>query len=555
MAVLALALAGTACHGPADNLQTVLERHRTAIRRLPGEDRRHLLGYGEPIATESADLLMPADVLTLERAREIALRANPDVHAAQARLQAALARITQARSLYYPLVTFTHNSTRTFHTPASRNRLPTSLQPAPTVPTDTTLTSTDVLTALLNALQRPLLGDTDTGRGDRNSFSEHATAFTVSWTVFDGFMREARILSAKYLHSAAGLSLADVERLLVLAVDAAYYQVQLAEEQLRIARADEEFSREQLSVSERLLGAGRAIQSDVDNFRVRLLFAQTNVVEAEGLRDTGRVALAELMGLSGTELPPTLPLSPLAVEGALDLTAPDAGHWLELAVQNRPDLAQLERIVESRKEDLRAAQGLLMPAVNVSGSWGFDRASNLRYENDDQSSAAGIEFRWDVFTGFRRPAVIRESEALLAESQAMVNRMKLTIEREVRQSVIDVRNAQEQIRLQTENLQTARETRAVVQALYEGGKETLTRLNEVQRDYVEADAQLALARIQLRVAWSNLRAAAAAENGEVFEGPEGEAGPADGPGSAIHKAPTAAGAPGAADRRPVPADP
>ena len=40
-----------------------------------------------------------------------------------------------------------------------------------------------------------------------------------------------------------------------------------------------------------------------------------------------------------------------------------------------------------------------------------------------------------------------------------------------------------------------------------GGKEPLTRLNEAQRDYVEADANLALARIRLRQAWTDLRAA------------------------------------------------
>ena len=68
-------------------------------------------------------------------------------------------------------------------------------------------------------------------------------------------------------------------------------------------------------------------------------------------------------------------------------------------------------------------------------------------------------------------------------------------------------DAQQQIRLQRENLITARENRRVVRAGYSAGTETLNRLNEAQRDFITAEADLALARIRLRQAWSDLRAA------------------------------------------------
>ena len=59
-----------------------------------------------------------------------------------------------------------------------------------------------------------------------------------------------------------------------------------------------------------------------------------------------------------------------------------------------------------------------------------------------------------------------------------------------------------------ENLATAMENRRIVQAGYLAGKETLSRLNEAQRDYITVDADLSLARIRLRQAWSDLHAAA-----------------------------------------------
>jgi len=74
-------------------------------------------------------------------------------------------------------------------------------------------------------------------------------------------------------------------------------------------------------------------------------------------------------------------------------------------------------------------------------------------------------------------------------------------------AVVALVDAQRQILLQRETVATATENRRIVQAGYVAGKEPLTRLNETQRDYIAAEANLALARIRLRQAWSDLESA------------------------------------------------
>lgn len=499
-----LFLAG--CQAKLDDLQVVLDRHAKAVAKLPADEQSELLPYGEALGGGQAEDLLPADILTLEAAREIAVRANPDVHAAQARLQAAAARVDEARSRYFPGVVFTQNATRTFQTPANRNRLST-IQPAPIVPSD--LEGQNLaITALLNAIRRPLFGTG--GRGDTNSFSEHASAFTMSWTVFDGLIREASVLAAKHVHEASKDSLVDVQRLIVRAVDTAYYQVQLAHEHLRIAEAAESFSNDQLRETEKLKNAGRATAADVDNFRIRVLSAQAEVTAADRVRETGRVALAELMGLADTVIPTELQLSALADESAADLAPVAPEPWIGQALAQRPDVEELEELLKAEEESVRAAKGAYSPSVTASGSWGFDRSSNLHYNEDDQSSAAAIELRWELFTGGAREARVREAESNRAEAAAQLNRLRLAVQAEVRRSVIDLANAQTQIRLHRETVTTALENRRVVQAGYLAGKETLNRLNEAQRDYITSDADLALARIRLRQAWTDLHAASAA---------------------------------------------
>ncbi|MEK6800282.1 MAG: TolC family protein [Planctomycetota bacterium] len=505
------------CTTPLDSIEVILRRHARAVARLPEEQQTQLMPFGQAVVTQDAANLLPDDVLSLETARSIAVRANPDVHAAQARLQSATARIAEARARYFPNLVLTHNSVRTLHTPASRNRLSTALQPTPFVPTDSD-TQNIAVTSLLNALRRPLFG-MGKPQGNTNPFSEHSTGLTTTWTLFDGFVREAQILVAKHVQRASVHSLMDVQRLIVRAVDEAYFQVQFAEEQVRIARADEAFSREQYEETKKLHAAGRAAQTDVENFHVRVLAAQAKVTAAVGIRETGRVVLAELLGQPDAVLPEALALSPLGEETPEDLAPVEAEPWLGRATASRPDLVQFDELLKGEGEGVRAAKGVFLPIVTASGSWGFDRTSNLAYNDDDQSSAGGVELRWELVEGGRRDALVRIAESNRAEAAARLNRQRLAVQSEVRRAVVDLTNAQEQIRLQRENVAISMENRRIVLAGYLAGKETLTRLNEAQRDVIAADAELASARIQLRRAWSDLRSAAGGDIGETTEPP------------------------------------
>ena len=186
----------------------------------------------------------------------------------------------------------------------------------------------------------------------------------------------------------------------------------------------------------------------------------------------------------------------------------------------RPDLQQLEEVLKSKTQDVRGARGLYMPTVTASASWGFDRSETIRYTIDDQSSAAGVEVRWELYTAGRREALIRGAQSARAEAAAALNRLRLSVASQVRRAIIDLNDAQQQIRLQRENLSTAKENRRVVRAGYSAGTETLNRLNEAQRDFITAEADLALARIRLRQSWSDLRASIGT-NGTDDSAPDG----------------------------------
>ncbi len=517
-----LVLCVASCRVPAGSIQDAFEHRAQALSRFPSEERTLSAIIEHEDTPSRRDEVLAGSELTLEAARAFAVVANPDIHAARARLDASLGRIDEARALFAPIVSLKHTSSRTFLTTPNQPRLTSAIQSVAQLQTG----AEDPL-AGIDPIFRPLLQPLFGARGlgaNTSAFSDHTSALTVTWTLFDGFIREARLMAAKYQRDAMSASFTDVARLIVQAIDTAYYQAQLGHEQLRIARADETFSQEQFEETRKLRDAGRATQADVQNFRVRVLAAQANVAAAVGLRDTGRVVLAELMGLSGAELPAALALSPLATESVTEMLLPDVDDWVDRALESRPDLRRLAAISRREEENVRAAKGAFSPVVGVSGSWGFNRSSNIHYGEDDQSALGGLEIQWDLYTGGGRQARVRTAEAHRMEAVAMLQRTRLAVESQVRGVTIELGDAQQQIRLQRENVKIALETRRIVQAAYVAGRETLTRLNQTQRDYIDADVNLSLARIRLRQAWTDLRAAAAESSDESTILPDGDGG-------------------------------
>ncbi len=505
-----LLVVGRGCEAPHDSIDAMLTRQHEALAKLPAENRSDAtLSAALPEEMNGKQAIEPG-LLTLERAREITLLANPDIHSARAHLESSLAQITEARSFYFPELSIAQKSHRVMQSPNRVTRLPS---PYYSYPMDTALpilAEDPSLIDLYKLVRGPLMARSRRiTTGETNSYSDHTTAMSASWTLFDNFVREARLMSTKHGYRASAMTLVNVERLLTHAVDTAYYQVQLGIEHLRIARADEQFSREQWEDARKRYDAQKITKAGVLNFEVRLRAAQANVIAARGLIDTGRVVLAELMGLPGARLPDDAEIADLQPETEQELSVPDVEQWIERAVPARPDLAAAEYTLKARAESINLAKRQFGPDLKLSGTWGFERMNTLAYTSEDQSSAVGLEFRWVITTGGFRTAQLRKARAQWWEAAAVVQKKRLEIAAQVRRAVVDLANAQEEVKLQQLNLVAAEENRRVVRAEYTSGKTSLVRLNEAHRDYVQTEADLAEARIRLRQAWSDLYAAGA----------------------------------------------
>lgn len=483
-----------------------------------------------PESPESFAAPLPL-VLDLRAAQQLALEKNPNLFVAAARVDQARARVRQARSLYFPQLDAEFSAAHT-HLPA--NTVRDAKDQALLAPLSSSV-SGGVSQLFFNSGQAggvegllfSSVAGFYSGLQARDSFDESVESYqaslTASYILFDGFSRRFTNAMARFGREESEAAHREAARLILDAVAQSYYGVQLAREGAAIARADESFNERLLKEARLRKERGTGSKSDVLNFEVALRAAQFSRIQSEGQERVARVALAALMGLSDARLGDEITLAPLPDEAPEDLQLPDVEAQISAAMSVRPDVQQGEFQVARIEAQLGERRSTYYPQVRTFASQNANATDNGRFEQDDFGATVGVNITYGLFAGGRNRASVAEARHQLEEAEYVLEALRLGAAEDIRQSGIDLQTAQESLALQRTTAEFVNTNRDLVEKEYEAGQGSLARLNQAQRDLVEAEARLALARVALYSAWHALQTATG-ETISAFEGyiPSGE---------------------------------
>ena len=402
--------------------------------------------------------------LDVESAQAIALEKNPTIAAARERLVQAAARVAEARSAWWPQ-----------------------------------------LSAQAGVSRIELSDRRMAGSDDANPEDWYNAELKASWLVFDGLSREYGVAAAGHGKNAGTAAWADARRLLNQGVAHAFLDHQLAREEERIAQADLEFYERLVAEAQARLDAGSGSQSDLLGIRVRANEARALLIETRRLVDTSLAALAELMAIDPGDLA-RMSFAPLPDETDADFASPARHTLLQTALQNRPDLHRAREETAAATAEASAARGEYFPQLLLTGSYGAERSQDASFRDDDAGSTVGIALSFPLFEGGRIRARVEQARSRQRETELAAQSLQNEVESEVSNTLSSLAAAQQQLLLQTENLEVVRQVRDLVQLEYQAGQETLVRLNEAQRDYITAESRHIRARTHLRRAWIDVEA-------------------------------------------------
>ena len=335
----------------------------------------------------------------------------------------------------------------------------------------------------------------------------------ANWLLFDGFIREMNVSIAKYLADNKKQLEENARRILLNSVASAYNDILLAIEQQRIARADMEFQLKNLKETQLKYQAGAVPLSDVLNFKILNNTATGSQIAAEYRYNIAVYSLSSLMGIPTAKLPAYIKFPPINPDTDEHLTSVDV--YLDTALNNRPDLKSYRDLVKVAQYSVYRSYGSYSPTVSAYGTVDYS-TSLTRYGggngginhtyNNNPGSQVGVQAELLMFDGLKRENIVREMKAELSRAKFEAASSWISIIQEVRGAYDNYVQNIKQAKLYEKTLLLVNKQRDLVEEEYRAGNTELTRLNEAQRNVVEADTNLVQALVNVRKARAQLDA-------------------------------------------------
>jgi len=463
----------------------------------------------EQAETAAADTPAAPHVLTLDEAKRIALSDNPSLQAAEERVRQARARVQQARAAFFPQVEAIATASETWMPERDLDALRRQTYQSALAKLGQFSATADTPAETAVGFFGSRLGALYARSQVDDSTETYTAGLRAVWTVFDGFAREFSYAAAKFNAREFEAAHQEARRLLLDAVANAFYAVQLAREDILIAEADRSFNARQLKEAQARRRVGTGSLSDELNFEVRVNAARARLVTATHNHETALIGLAALLGVPEAELGESTEVAPLESEVEADLQLPDVEPLIQAALDGRPDVHQSRYGLRRAQAAANARRGAFYPAVTLSASREAVLADSTDFEEEDFATTLGMVVSVDLFAGGRNCAGYKEAKAARSEAERNLQYREIAAVSEVRRAVEGLRAAQEALRIQRANAVYVEKNRDLVEKGYAVGQESLVRLNEAQRDLIQAESSLALARVSLFAAWHALRTATA----------------------------------------------
>ena len=466
------------------------------------------LGSIAPLAAEEqpvATQLAKVKVLDLKTAQSLALTGNPTLGAAQSRIEQAQARVRQAAAAWWPSLDLSGSG--------SRQHL-----------SDTSFQSSQALTSMLAGIGSQTANSSQTlpavlGGSSSQTFDSYSAGIQATWVLFEGFYRRFKDQQTAYDEQSTAAALIDSRRLLVTSVAEAFLNAQLAQANIDIAHADEDFYIRQLEDAQNRFNVGAGPWGDVLNIKVQLNTAKTSLILHQREFEAAGYGLAALLGLPDAKFPPHVRLDALDKESVTTGPQKNPETLIKEALTVRPDIRRLEMVIKQAEATTGLAKAPLYPKLQIAGMVQGQKFDNPAISDKDIGNTVALNMSWNLYAGGADQARLIEAEQAKREATYTLANLRNNVASEIRQDLALLAAAQEQVRLQRETVKLVHENRDLAKNEYEAGAASLVRLNEAQRDLIDTHSRLGLALVAYQLASQRLLSATG-QNLAAFETPD-----------------------------------
>jgi outer membrane protein TolC len=401
--------------------------------------------------------------LTLDEAVKLALERNERAQAAQEDINAANARVAQARSFFLPQLTSASTYTRRAYE------------------------------------VRRVVGDTEVVISRFNALSE---TLALSLTLFDARSMTG-LAAVRAQRNADVAAAAEGRRQLAFEVSQAFLAT-LGTSQVQEASARRfAFARQNLDAAKARFSAGLASVNDVTRAELEYATAEVGVTQVKGQVETSTLQLGHLLdaqdAVRGKLVVPEFLIEAAAAEAA------DAQGLINEALARRLDVGSLRWIASSQHALAKVPMLGFIPSLSASGRYSITNEPS--FNNRNWNWTAGATLSWNLFDGLARFGQQREQRALAKLADLDLQAATRRVDLEVREALVSLANQRAALKQATTAHEIAKKNAAETTELYRQGLASALQVADANVSLFEAEVAFVQERYGLGVAFLSLEAA------------------------------------------------
>lgn len=382
-------------------------------------------------------------ILTLEESIRLALTQNPFHLASEKRIEAARSQLREAASGFLPFL-----NAQGLHT----------------------------LDEKLFVLEFPsFIPGQPPERVSIDFTKDYQFALSFSLPLFTSGRLTSGFKQAKYNLLSTEEARRQSAHLTVFNTKRAFYGVLLTHEIVKVAEEAVEVAEKHFQNVKSLYEVGMASKFDLLRSEVQVANLKPQLIKARNSLKITELGLKTLLGLDLAQ--------PIELRGELTFEPyePDLEESLIQALQNRPELSQLRYQKRMAAEMVKLARASGLPSVALSGAYNF-WADQFNFQKDNWQSyyTFNLVLTVPLFNGFSASARVAESKAVIKELDLTQKGLEETIRFEVRQAILNLKEAQESLLSQEKNVEQAQESLRIAELNFSEGLATTLDVSSAQ---------------------------------------------------------------------------
>jgi outer membrane protein len=402
------------------------------------------------------------EVLTLERAIEIAMRQQPSLRQTRAQLEAAQGRVDLSRVGSRPVV----GLSGTLATGSTRGGLAT--------------------------------GSTTQGGFFTHSESTNLQA-SASWRIYDFGQSAANTRAAELTADAAAAAVGTSQLDVRTDVETTYLEAVARRKLVEVAEATVKSEDAHLDQARRFVAAQAKDPIEVAQAQSRDANAKSALAQAQS---NEAIALANLRSAIGWVDPANSPIVSPNWPTPSEAAPPGLAALVDTARKSRPEIVQLDKELQAADASLEAARAERRPVLSANAStlW----APGTNDWSPEPSWSAGLTLSWNLFDGGRASADARIARANVQSSIASRDALLVTLTSQLDSSRSQIVANRANVQASTEAVSAARAQLQLAEARYTQGLGSQIELADAQTAVTTAQGNLITAEFQLATAWAQL---------------------------------------------------